>query len=95
MATLTKQSAESINRVETHHQSECEQLPMIQTESLLMKSTEAATRLGISKSTLRRWVTAGKIECVQIERSAVYVAPDALRDFVQKHRMQYQPRNQA
>ena len=68
---------------------------MTENQSLLLKSYAAANRLGISKSTLHRWVKAGKIECVQIERNAVYFTPAALEAFVQKHRKQYNPRNLA
>jgi excisionase family DNA binding protein len=62
---------------------------------MLLKSSEAAAQLGISKSTLHRWVKAGKIECIQIERNAIYFTPDALAAFVEKHRKHYQPRDLA
>jgi excisionase family DNA binding protein len=68
---------------------------MTTNESLLLKSSEAATRLGVSTSTLHRWVKAGRIECVQIERNSVYFTPEALEAFIQKHRKQYQSRNVA
>lgn len=63
--------------------------------TLLLKSSEAATRLGVSKSTLHRWVRAGKLECIQIERNAVYFTQEALAAFVERHRKLYQPRNVA
>lgn len=62
---------------------------------LLLKSTEAAMRLGISPSTLHRWVKAGKIDCIYIERNAIYFTPEALESFVRKNRRQYQPQNPA
>ena len=68
---------------------------MTENQSLLLKSYAAANRLGISKSTLHRWVKAGRIECVQIERNAVYFTPEALAAFVQRHRKEYRPRNLA
>lgn len=68
---------------------------MTNNQSLLLKSTEAANRLGISTSTLHRWVKAGRIECVRIERNAVYFTPEALAAFVQRHRKEYRPRNLA
>jgi excisionase family DNA binding protein len=61
----------------------------------LLKSSEAATRLGISKSTLHRWVKAGKIECIQVERNAVYFTEAALAAFVERHRKLYAPRKVA
>jgi len=72
-----------------------ERTSMTNNQSLLLKSTDAALRLGISKSTLHRWVKAGRIECVQIERNAVYFTPEALAAFVQRHRKEYRPRNLA
>ncbi|RPH94707.1 helix-turn-helix domain-containing protein [candidate division KSB1 bacterium] len=68
---------------------------MTENPSLLLKSSDAAHRLGISKSTLHRWVKAGKIECIQIEHNSVYFTSEALAAFVEKHRKQYIPRNVA
>jgi excisionase family DNA binding protein len=68
---------------------------MTENQSLLLKSSDAAHRLGISTSTLHRWVKAGRIECIQVERNAVYFTPESLETFVQKHRKQYQPHNLA
>jgi excisionase family DNA binding protein len=62
---------------------------------MLLKSSDAAAQLGISKSTLHRWVKAGRIECIQIERNAIYFTQEALAAFVEKHRKLYQPRNVA
>ena len=58
---------------------------------LLMKSTEVAHKLGISKATLHRWVKAGKIECVRIETNSVYFTQDALDEFIQVNRKMYRP----
>jgi excisionase family DNA binding protein len=64
-------------------------------ESLLLKSSDAAKQLGVSTSTLHRWVKAGRIECIQIERNSVYFTPEALDAFIQKHSKLYKPRNVA
>jgi len=72
-----------------------ERLSMITNESLLLKSSDAAKQLGVSTSTLHRWVKAGRIECIQIERNSVYFTPEALEAFIQKYRKLYQPRNLA
>jgi len=68
---------------------------MTNNQSLLLKSSDAANRLGVSTSTLHRWVRSGRIECVQVERNSIYFTPAALESFVQKHRKQYHPRNLA
>jgi len=60
-------------------------------ESLLLKSSEAATQLGVSKSTLHRWVKAGKIECVRIEENSVYFTREAIKEFIQRYRKRYEP----
>jgi excisionase family DNA binding protein len=72
-----------------------ERTSMTNNQSLLLRSSEAASRLGISKSTLHRWVKAGRIECIQVERNAIYFTPEALAAFVEKHRKLYRPRNLA
>ncbi|MBT3234228.1 MAG: helix-turn-helix domain-containing protein [Calditrichaeota bacterium] len=51
------------------------------TATILIKAIDAARRLGINRSTLHRWVKAGKIECVQIERNSVYFTQEQLDDF--------------
>jgi excisionase family DNA binding protein len=68
---------------------------MTNNQTLLLKSFDAASRLGISTTTLHRWVRSGRIECVRVERNSIYFTPAALEAFVQKHRKQYQPRNLA
>jgi excisionase family DNA binding protein len=72
-----------------------ERSSMTTNESLLLKSSDAAKQLGVSTSTLHRWVKAGRIECIRIERNSVYFTPEALEAFIQKHRKQYQSRNVA
>jgi excisionase family DNA binding protein len=72
-----------------------ERTSMTDNQSLLLKSSEAANRLGISTSTLHRWVKAGRIECVRIERNSVYFTHQALEDFVRRHRKEYRPHNVA
>jgi excisionase family DNA binding protein len=67
-----------------------ERTSMTNNQSLLLRSSEAASRLGISKSTLHRWVKAGKIE-----RNSVYFTRQALEDFMRRHRKEYRPRNLA
>jgi excisionase family DNA binding protein len=58
---------------------------------LLLKSSEASSRLGVSKATLHRWVRAGKIECIHIERNAIYFTQEALNAFIERHRKVYRP----
>ena len=58
---------------------------------MLIKSTDAAAKLGVSKSTLHRWVKAGKIECVQVESNSIYFTHDALDTFIQEYRKKYNP----
>lgn len=70
-----------------------ERLEQADSSPFLLKSTEVASHLRISKSMLHRWVRAGKIECIRIERNAIYFTPEALEAFIRKHRKQYPPRN--
>mgnify|MGYP001156503060 CR=1 FL=1 len=67
----------------------------VQKQPMLMKSTEAAGILGVSKATLHRWTKAGKIECVQVEVNSIYFTQDALDDFIQRNRKNFSPRNVA
>lgn len=59
--------------------------------SLLIKSAEAAKRLGVSRATLHRWVKAGKIACIQIERNAIYFTEDDLMQFIAASKTKYSP----
>ena len=61
-------------------------------DPLLLKSSDAATRLGVSVTTLHRWVKAGRIECIRIEKNSVFFTPDALEEFIRRHRKHYRPR---
>lgn len=64
-------------------------------DPILLKSSEAAARLGISTTTLFRYVKAGRIECICVEKNSVYFTVDALEEFVQRHRKRYCPRSVA
>jgi excisionase family DNA binding protein len=66
---------------------------MMLKDPLLMKSSEAAARLGVSLTTLHRWVRSGKIECIRIEKNSVFFTQDALEEFVHKHRKKYRPQS--
>jgi excisionase family DNA binding protein len=68
---------------------------MTNIESLLLKSTEAADRLGISRTTLHRLVKAGKLECVRFAVNSIYFTDQQLNEFIERHRKQYQPRKTA
>ena len=59
------------------------------TVPLLLKASQVAIQLGVSKSTLHRWVKAGKIECVRVERNSVYFTREAIETFIDKHRKCY------
>ncbi|MCB9368885.1 MAG: helix-turn-helix domain-containing protein [Calditrichaeota bacterium] len=58
---------------------------------VLLKSPEAAAILGISTTTLHRYVKAGKIECVRFAGNSVYFTQQQLDEFVDRHRKRYSP----
>ncbi len=60
-------------------------------ETILIRTTDAATQLGISKATLHRWVKAGKIECVYVERNSIYFTQEQIDDFIARQSKRYQP----
>ena len=60
-------------------------------EFVMMKAVEAANILGVDKSTIHRWVKAGKIECIRIERNSVYFTQDQIDEFIDRHRKRYEP----
>jgi predicted site-specific integrase-resolvase len=57
----------------------------------LAKSIDAATILGISTTTLHRYVKAGKIECVRFAKNSVYFTQQQLDEFIDRHRKRYTP----
>jgi excisionase family DNA binding protein len=58
---------------------------------LLIKSSAAAARLGISRATLHRWVKAGRIAFVQIEKNSIYFLEEDIELFIQKLKCQMKP----
>jgi len=68
---------------------------MTNNQSQLLKSTEAADHLGISKTTLHRMVKSGKLECVRFATNSIYFTEQQLNEFIERHRKQYQPRKTA
>ena len=61
-------------------------------QSILFKSSEAAERLGISKTTIHRMVKAGKLECVQLAANSVYFTQQQLDEFIERHKKRLTPR---
>ena len=59
--------------------------------TILVRSSEAAAMLGISKTTIHRLVKAGKLECVQLAVNSIYFTQQQLDEFVDRHRKQYAP----
>ncbi len=57
----------------------------------LLKSSEAAAKLGISKTTIHRLVKAGKLECVRLAANSVYFTEQQLDEFIDRHRKRYSP----
>ncbi|MBZ0266036.1 helix-turn-helix domain-containing protein [bacterium] len=60
---------------------------------LLRTSKETAEMLGISRSTLHRWVKAGKIPCIRIEQNSVYFTTDDIDKFIEESRTRFKPIN--
>ncbi len=58
----------------------------------LLRSSEAAERLGISKTTIHRLVKAGKMECVQLAKNSVYFTDQQLDEFIERHKKRLTPR---
>ncbi len=58
---------------------------------ILIRASEAAATLGISKTTIHRLVKAGKLECVQLAANSIYFTQQQLDEFVDRHRKQYTP----
>jgi len=63
-----------------------------QQAKILLKSNEAADRLGISTTTLHRHVKAGKIECIKFSANSIYFTQQQLDEFVERHRKRYIPK---
>ena len=61
-------------------------------QHVLLKSSEAAERLGISKTTIHRLVKAGKMECVQLAKNSVYFTDQQLDEFIERHKKRLAPR---
>ncbi|MBU0691492.1 helix-turn-helix domain-containing protein [bacterium] len=59
---------------------------------MLLKSSEAAERLNISKTTLHRYVKAGRLSCVRFAANSVYFTEQQLSEFIEQYRKRYQPR---
>lgn len=58
-------------------------------EPLLISVVEAARRLGVGKSTLYEWIACGEFPHVRV-RETIRVEPDAIPEWVRKHRVSYQ-----
>jgi excisionase family DNA binding protein len=55
----------------------------------LLKSSEVAAALSVSRTTLSRWTKAGRLTCVRLGPNAVYYEPGAILDFLKRHRKKY------
>lgn len=66
-------------------------IPMQKQLTTLIKSSDAAAKLGISKTTIHRLVKAGKLECVQLAANSIYFTQQQLDEFVDRHRKRYSP----
>jgi len=60
-------------------------------DSLLIKAADAARRLGVSRATLHRWVKAGRIACIKIERNSIYFTEEDLIQFIANSRSRLCP----